>query len=115
MTPAKKHVHRGILKPYPTYMFREKDPIVDIVRTVVQDSGKTYAEIERDSGVSATTLWAWFAGATKRPQFATIMAVLRACGHDLKIGKLEESAAPSKRTATIITLSEHRGRARRAA
>ena len=63
--------------------FVDKDPIIDEIRTIVQDSGSTYKQIHEDSGVSANTLSAWFSGDTRKPQAATINAVLRALGYKL--------------------------------
>jgi len=74
---------RGYLKPYKTYLFREKDPIIDKTRTVVEDSGLSYAEIEEKSGVSTSTMYNWFHGNTRRPQFCTVNAVGGACGKEL--------------------------------
>lgn len=68
---------------YKSYSFIDKDPIIDQVRTVVQDSGQTYQWIEDKSGVTSQTLRNWFAGRTKRPQFATVNAVLRSLGMKL--------------------------------
>jgi DNA-binding phage protein len=65
-------------KLYKTYAFKDKDPIIDHLRTPV--NGKSYSKLSADSGVSTTTLSNWFYGATKRPQFATIAAVARAIG-----------------------------------
>lgn len=76
---------RTILKPYKTYMFRNKDPIIDKVRTAVEDSGTSHRKISQDSGVSTSAMNGWFYGATRRPQFATVNAVLRSIGYDLKI------------------------------
>lgn len=75
---------RGYLKPYKSYVFREKDPIIDKCRTVVQDSGLSYAEISDASGVSTACMAGWFGGKTRRPQFATLNAVGRACGKTLE-------------------------------
>jgi DNA-binding phage protein len=74
---------RGHLKPYKSYVFIDKDPIIDMVRTAVDDSGMKYKKITEDSGVSGTAMYGWFRGKTKRPQYATVMAVLRAVGKDL--------------------------------
>ena len=80
MAKSKKHrVH-----VYGTYAFRDKDPIIDHVRTAVEDSKKSYVEISAASGVSNSTIHNWFFGGTNRPQFATVMAVYRACGLTLK-------------------------------
>ena len=74
---------------YKSYNFVDKDPIIDEIRTIVQDSGSTYKQIHEDSGVSANTLSAWFSGDTRKPQAATINAVLRALGYKLGIVRYE--------------------------
>jgi len=76
---------RGYLTPYTTYVFTDKDPIIDKVRTVVQDTEESLAHISERSGVSLGTLYNWFNGPTRRPQFASLMAVVRACGADIEI------------------------------
>lgn len=68
---------------YKSYSFVDKDPIIDEIRTIVGASGASYKWIEDESGVTATTLYAWFLGKTKKPQAATINAVLRALGYKL--------------------------------
>jgi hypothetical protein len=70
---------------YKSYNFTEKDPIIDEIRTVVQGSGATYKHIEEQSGVCAVTLRNWFDGKTRKPQAATINAVLRSLGYKLGI------------------------------
>ena len=74
---------------YKSYSFTEKDPIIDEVRTVFQDAGVTKQWVEENSGVTAQTLHAWFDGKTRKPQAATINAVLRALGHKLGVVPLE--------------------------
>ena len=73
----------GPLRLYKSYVFKNKDPIIDLTRTIVQDSGYSYSAVSALSGVSATTLYNWFNGDTRRPQFASINAVGRACGKTL--------------------------------
>jgi DNA-binding phage protein len=75
----------GTLKLYKSYSFKDKDPMIDRLRTIVQDEGLKAAQVADLSGVSATTLYNWFDGPTLRPQFATIMAVTRSLGYDLQI------------------------------
>ena len=75
------------LRMYKSYSFKDKDPIIDKLRTVIQDAGVSYSEIEAKSGVSVQTLYNWFGGATRRPQFATAMAVARSLGYDLTLVK----------------------------
>ena len=43
-------------KLYLSYNFRNKDPIIDKLRTLVKDSGHTYKEIHEESGVTEGTL-----------------------------------------------------------
>ena len=68
---------------YKSYSFIDKDPIIDEVRTMVNDSGANYKWIEDHSGVTSNTLHAWFNGKTKKPQAATLNAVARALGYKL--------------------------------
>jgi DNA-binding phage protein len=67
------------LKVYKSYNFIDKDPIVDYTRTRVYANGGP-AKVARESDVSPTTLYGWYRGRTRRPQFATVAAVLLACG-----------------------------------
>lgn len=94
-------------KAYKSYNFVDKDPVLDLVRAIVEDSHKTVKSVCEDSGVSTTTVYHWFNGKTRRPMFSTIAAVSRACGKDVRIGGTEVvSAAPEKKK---------RGRKRRSA
>lgn len=65
---------------YRTYAFVDKDPIIDIMRTLAQDNHRSYSDISDESGVSRTTLNNWFHGKTRRPMFCTIAAVAGALG-----------------------------------
>lgn len=85
-----KDTNKGIIS-YRTYNFIDKDPMIDTLRTACQDmfpsaqKGSTisYGNVSAESGVSDACLRAWFEGETRRPQFATLCAVARACGGDL--------------------------------
>ena len=68
---------------YKSYNFTDKDPIIDKIRTIVQDSGESYADISEHSGVSVGTLHNWFDGDTKRPRYSSLEAVARALGMTL--------------------------------
>lgn len=78
---------------YKTYHFRNQDPIVDRLRTVVADeaglrgiSVKAMANRACDlSGVSRSTKSNWYSQKTKRPQFATLNAFARAMDHELTL------------------------------
>ncbi len=74
---------------YRSYAFNGKDPIVGKLDAIVKASGRSYSEIHERSGVSKTSLYNWFNGATKRPQFATVNAVARALGKELVFAKLK--------------------------
>lgn len=73
---------------YKSYNFTDKDPIIDQVRTVIQNSGDTFKAVSNASGVSVTTIRKWLDGGTKRPQAASINAVLRALGYKLSVQRL---------------------------
>lgn len=77
---------------YKSYSFVDKDPIIDRIRTIVADEGESYADIHEMSGVSTSTLYAWFDGDTKRPQYATVMAVARSLGYDMTLTKIKKGA-----------------------
>ena len=66
---------------YTTYSFVDKDPVIDVLRTMQRDSGMSNSEIAEKSKVSATTIGNWFGGKTKRPQFATVAATAVAMGY----------------------------------
>jgi DNA-binding phage protein len=72
------------LSLYKSYSFRDKDPVIDEMRTLVNDSHKSYRDIHEASGVSVSTMYNWFEGTTKRPQYATVMAVVYALGYKAK-------------------------------
>lgn len=78
---------------YKSYSFIDKDPIIDEVRGVFDASGATYKSIEADSGVTYQTMRNWFEGKTRRPQAATINAVLRALGKKLGIVDINAGVA----------------------
>jgi hypothetical protein len=82
---------------YKSYNFVTKDPIIDQIRTVIEDSGQTFSWIEQESGVTSHTLRNWLYGTTKKPQAATINAVLRCLGKKLIIADINaiENVSPT--------------------
>jgi transcriptional regulator with XRE-family HTH domain len=88
--PKKNGHDKGALRLYRSYNFRDKDPVIDRIRTIVQKEGLRYKDIERLSSVKAQTLTNWFEGETKRPQFATIAAVTYALGYKTDFVKAKE-------------------------
>ena len=75
---------RGV---YPSYLFTAHDPVLDQIDTLIADRGVKYSYIEQHSGVTANTLRKWHRRETKRPQFATVNAVARALGAELRLVK----------------------------
>ena len=74
-------------KLYKSYVFRDKDPAMDVLRTLVEDSfghrvsNADLEQIEADGGPSTGCMQGWFFGKTKRPQNATLEAAGRAIGY----------------------------------
>lgn len=67
-------------KPIPRWSIRavKRDPVLEQVLNHI--SKLTAREIERKSGVCASTILAWRSGKTRRPQSLTIEYALRAAG-----------------------------------
>lgn len=94
---------------YKSYNFVDKDPIIDEIRTIYEQSGANYTWIHEHSNVSTGTLTNWFNGTTKKPQAATINAVLRSLGYKLGIvemGKrvIIEPALPQPKTRQPVSV-----------
>jgi predicted transcriptional regulator len=70
-------------KPYKSYRFIDKDPIIDVMRTMMAESGMTIGEIAKASGVSRSCIANWFEGDTKRPQHASTKAAITVMGYHL--------------------------------
>jgi DNA-binding phage protein len=82
-----EYQHRSVLRAYKSYNFVDKDPVIHKLEQAVKDSGMSYTAIEEASGVTTKTLYAWFYGKTRRPQYATLNAVARAIGFSLDLVK----------------------------
>jgi transcriptional regulator with XRE-family HTH domain len=95
---------------YKSYNFIDKDPMIDQVRTIVQDSHMTYKAISEASGVSTQTLRKWLDGETKKPQAATFNAVLRTCGYKLSIRPITEAdiVAPTITMRHVVQIAKYR-------
>lgn len=82
---AKKAMRK--IKVYPSYRYSGKDPILDKLLNIMDDSGLTKREASRISGVSTSTFYNWRKpvkeGGTRSPQFCTVNAAARGCGHEL--------------------------------
>jgi len=90
-----------------SYSFVDKDPVIDVVRTMVHMSGDSYSKIHEASSVSVTTISNWFHGKTRRPTYACIMAVAAAVGgkcvwldqdgNEIKVTRKPVHAVPRRR------------------
>ena len=75
------------LRPYKAYLFRDKDPVIDELRTLVEDHFKhrvnrpDLRKITEGGGPGLGCMAGWFFGATRRPQSATLEAAGRAIGY----------------------------------
>jgi hypothetical protein len=75
------------LRLYKAYNFRDKDPVIDQLRTMAEDTygtkvnGKSLKQIEEGGGPTIACMRAWFFGKTKRPQNPTIEAAGRSMGY----------------------------------
>lgn len=81
------------LKTY-SWGSKDHDPIIDQMRTLVEDEGVSYKKVSELSGLSVTTLNNWFnrkitgkRKPTMRPQFSSVMAMTRSLGYDMQIVK----------------------------
>ena len=70
------------IRTYRTYRYIDKNPVIDRVRTIVQDEGlyKKLKIVHEISGVATSTLDNWFHGDTKNPQHGTVAAVVTSLG-----------------------------------
>jgi transcriptional regulator with XRE-family HTH domain len=75
---------------YKSYSFVDKDPMIDQVRTIVQESHMTYKAIAEASNVNTQTIRNWLDGGVRKPQAATFNAVLRALGYKLSIRPIDQ-------------------------
>lgn len=73
---------------YKSYVFRQKDPAIDELRTVVEDHfghrvtrKDVRAMALNGGGPKAGTINAWFFGKTMRPQSASLEAAGRSLGY----------------------------------
>ena len=76
------------MRAYDTYLFRDKDPVIDVLRTFVVDEARKrdvplstiLRECAQMSRVTPGTLNGWFYGKTQRPMHCTLEAVARCFG-----------------------------------
>jgi len=78
------------------YLFRTKDPVIDELRTMVQDkyegklNRRVLRDIEANGGAKANTTAGWFFKAVRKPQNPLIEATGRAIGYHRPWRKMTE-------------------------
>jgi hypothetical protein len=77
---------------YRTYNWKTKNPVIDKVRTILQDED-FYTKNKRNmlhqlTGVAVSTYDGWFEGDTKDPKHTTVMATLSALGYEERFVKM---------------------------
>lgn len=75
------------LKRYKSYAFVNQDPVVKEIKWIMNTESISVTQAARDSGVSRSTIDKWIKGKTRRPQHASVMAVIRGAEYDMTITK----------------------------
>lgn len=83
----KTNGHGAKIHVYRSYRFGLKDPIIDKCRTLIQDEGIKEQHAALISDLSPATLYNWFHGDTRKPQFASIAALTRSLGYEIDFKK----------------------------
>lgn len=76
----------AVVRVLRTYRWIDKDPVVDELRTMVNDEGlsKRLNIVADLASLARTTVHNLFKGETKRPQNATVMAIVTSLGYQRK-------------------------------
>ena len=68
------------MRIYATYAFKDKDPVIDWLRTYFEKHDLKIIEVAHIARVHPRTIYNWFYGPTMRPYHPTLACVLRAIG-----------------------------------
>lgn len=85
------------MKLYGAYVFRDKDPAINQLRTLVEDhyghrvKNADLADISAQGGPSTACMHAWFFGKTMRPTNPTLEAAGRAMGYERVWRRMREN------------------------
>lgn len=82
---------------YKTYLFQDKDPIIDQLRTIMQKEDIDIKSAALASGITEHTLWAWFFGMTRQPRHSTVKALIVALGYNYELTKQTTLRVVSRR------------------
>lgn len=75
---------KGRLNLKKSYNFVDKDDIIDRLRTAMDDADVSVSYAATKSGVCRQTMNNWFSGKTRKPQVATLNAVGKLVGLQLR-------------------------------
>lgn len=99
-------VYRRMIR---TYLFKDKDPVVDELRTALQDAGLFSKSMLKKLSIIAnqsySTYDAMFFGETRRPQNATVAGLLGAAGLRRTI-EVVKKWTPEKLDAEVVRARE---------
>lgn len=74
-----------------TYRFIDKDPVKDKLQTMLQDEGlfnkNKLGRVATLASLAKSTVDNLFFGDTRKPQHATVMAIVTACGYEMEFKK----------------------------
>lgn len=99
MSEAPKKAKR--LPLYQAYKFKsgDKDPIIDVCHTVLDDAGVDYTKAAEISGLSRSCIVNWIEGDTMRPQYCTVAAFMGAFGYENQWTKKSQNVVSLTRRA----------------
>ncbi len=86
------------------YRWRDRDPILDLVNSLIEESNMSRLQIAVKCGVSISTLRNWDIGKTKRPQAVTVKFVLEAMGYSLAVQRNRD------RSTILVPMNPRTGR-----
>jgi hypothetical protein len=89
------------IKVYRSYEFIDKDPVIERIREMIEKERllKKPGIVHELSGVSRQTIHNWFYGETRRPQYATVMAVAGSLGYQPNFRQVERIDVEAERKA----------------
>jgi hypothetical protein len=91
-----------------TYRYVDKNPVIDKMRTVLQDEGlfKKLPIVHELSGISTSCLHALFHGATRNPQHRTVAGVMTSLGYEETFQKIKDIDIERERKAAADWLEK---------
>src|SRR5580692_1411869 len=83
---------RGVLRVHRIYNYIDKNPVIDKVRTILQDEGliKKLNVVHEICDVSTSTVDGWLNGDTRNPQHHTIARVITGLGYEEQFVKTKD-------------------------